>query len=1152
MAPAPTAIIKRKKPGQTKAVVEPYNPSKIVVAMQCAFAEVGKEPTAEQLQRMIPEVEARLKPTKAGKVHRNRVDEAVVATMREFMHDEAATAYEQYGKERRKTLRRIRVRTNAGTKNSTDALLLVESAMRGTALPFDKHAISDYLKRSGAELEPHMIKAVASAVESDVLGWVKEVKKNGESVELTTSDIHALASAELIKHGIDPQKLFAARNFVVPREDLEMLMSSKSNENGNVNSNNPEAVNLEISEWVLKRWALSSIFGKEVRAAHDAGAMHVHDLGYPHRVYCSGHSLEYIKKYGLRDLQNLSTKSSPARHAITLVGHTSTFLASMQAYYAGALGMAYVNLAFAPFLEGMSRKNVERVKGDVLAALSGDQDLHGRLQTYLSATEEWGRVSAELASRSVSEDDLEAIVSSVTAKLEKGSTELANFERLVTDYRDMRAQAAELNEMLTNPEVIGSLMEDISARLEGNAELFDEFQKLMIQYTDMKQIAQNFVFTLSQCAFSRGSQTIFTDANLHTGVPQALKDVPIVVPGGRYRLIDRKTGETEDLRAISDPNSQDGLVYVDRNGEVFLDAEGNFNYALAKEQGRRFVTYGDFEETSQDFLEALLEVYLEGDENGMMFPFPKCDVHIDGNTFKHERQRQLLRKTCEVAAKNSSAYFIFDRDAVTLAACCRLRTAVDPKALEHPESLRFCGFQNVTINVPQASYRAAEAGNLTLDGVIDEVLATMETALEAHIEKRAKTEELMKPGAPLHQIGKPSMDGNPYVDLDKATYIVGMIGVNDAVRLLTGQELHESEEATQAGLEIIAAMYQRAKEMSERTGWKISLEESPAESAARNLALRDLRHPVYGKYAKQVIQGTEEDPYYTNSVHFRADAPIDAVERIQGQSMYHPVIESGAIIHLFTGEADIDPDALFGLVKHIYENTQCAQITVSGTHSICPQCGTNTRGEYQLCPRCGHETDVMEKVVGYNSKKQNWNGSKIKESEARARGNYSVDVSDHVAETDEEMAEAIIPKLPEGGPKVRAVVYGIEHHHHCDWCHDLHNAVQDVVGKDYEGKVDVEFVDVTAPGAEGRRNLARAMRAGINMGTTPGVGFEYNNEGIPQQVDGIRPLQTEGYVRMDRKTGHLVSKHKLLHFSGAPKVKKALDAVLKEAARYES
>jgi ribonucleoside-triphosphate reductase len=111
-------------------------------------------------------------------------------------------------------------------------------------------------------------------------------------------------------------------------------------------------VNLEIAEIILKQYALKEIFSKDVADAHMTGAMHIHNLGMPIRVYCSAHSPEYLKKYGLR-LLNLSTSSTPAKHAGTLTGHINTFLASMQAYYAGALGLAYINMFYAPLLVGM-------------------------------------------------------------------------------------------------------------------------------------------------------------------------------------------------------------------------------------------------------------------------------------------------------------------------------------------------------------------------------------------------------------------------------------------------------------------------------------------------------------------------------------------------------------------------------------------------------------------------------------------------------------------------------------------------------------------------------------------------------------------------------------------------------------------------------
>jgi len=145
----------------------------------------------------------------------------------------------------------------------------------------------------------------------------------------------------------------------MPYFNLKQLIFSKSNENSNVAANNPEAVNLAIAENTLKQYALKEIFSEDVAESHMKGAIHLHDLGYPIRVYCSAHSLEYIKKFGLR-LINLSTASGPAKHAGTLTGHLNTFLASMQAYYAGALGISYVNIFYAPYLVGMTYERMKQ------------------------------------------------------------------------------------------------------------------------------------------------------------------------------------------------------------------------------------------------------------------------------------------------------------------------------------------------------------------------------------------------------------------------------------------------------------------------------------------------------------------------------------------------------------------------------------------------------------------------------------------------------------------------------------------------------------------------------------------------------------------------------------------------------------------------
>jgi anaerobic ribonucleoside-triphosphate reductase len=789
-------------------------------------------------------------------------------------------SYKRYRKRREVARSRIRVRgeTQEDEVDVTDAsLLLVESTSDNVTLPWDHRRIVQAIMEH-TELCAEVAVGVAKAVENRII--------NSDMQTVNTTLIRELVNNELVERGFHDQ-LRDLSLYGVPKDYVESLMFSKSTENSNIVNNNPEAVNLGLAELILKQWALDTIFSPEVKRAHDTGAIHLHDLGYPHRIYCSSHSIEYVKKYGLRNLINLSTTSNPARSASVLTGHLNTFLASMQANYAGALGIAYINILYAPLLEGMSWK-------------------------------------------------------------------------------------------------------------------------------ECKQIAQELIFNGSQNAFSRGGQTLFLDFNIHTGIPTYLQSVPAIGPGGRYmlRLSDgQKVSLVEELR---DEKDADGyrlmdLYLVDEDDDPRLvlrelcDPETGLVYdqtvaADLADRGEAIVTYGDYQEEARLFCRALLEVWGEGDSNGRVFEFPKCDFHISDETFNDPEQHAVYLEACELASQNGSTYFIFDRDEVTLSACCRLRTTIQSnRMLMHPENMRFCGFQNVTVNIPQAAYRASRSSDDdVVERLYEELDRTMELAAEAHLQKKAKTSEMMSGvGHPLWQVGRPSNDEKPYVELDSCTYIIGLIGLNDAVNFLIDKELHECDEAMQLGLKITAHMYLKAKQLSRKHGLKLTLEESPAESAARRLAKTDLVY--FNDEASKVVKGDDGDVvYYTNSIHLAADAPVSLVERIRQQAKYHSLIESGAITHAFIGEERPSAGAIASLMKDAYYRTQSAQVTISPEFTFCDECNHIMRGLLEHCTRCGSDNVYGEtRVVGYFSKVQNWNKSKrYGELVARHRGNYQVETAE--------------------------------------------------------------------------------------------------------------------------------------------------------------
>jgi len=736
---------------------EPFNRDKVKsgIIKACEKRPIG----LEEIEEIVDEIESELRQLGELEIEVTIVGEKVMEKLRgldEVAYIRYASVYRRFTDiasferelEKLKVVKEVEVKQ----ADSTELLLLVSGDTKEEISSWDREKITAALEKE-AGLPKLDADAVATEVERKIFASGYETI----SVDL----IRGLVDNELFIRGYKA-KLEQQTTIGMPIYDLKQLIHSKSKENSNVVANNPEAVNLAIAETILKKYALRELFSPEVANAHRKGMIYLHDLGFPVRVYCSAHSLEYIKKYGL-NLLNLSTVSNPANHADTLTGHLNTFLASMQAYYAGALGLAYLNIFYAPYFVG-------------------------------------------------------------------------------------------------------------------------------VPYKQIKQEAQRLIYSCSQNAFSRGGQTLFVDFNIHLGIPKYLREIPAIGPKGEY------TGKT----------------------------------------------YGEYEKESQLFAKALMEVWLEGDALGVVFPFPKFDLHVDQDSFDDPEQLKLLKFACKIASINGSTYFVFDRDEVNLSMCCRLKTSIkDMYMIEHPESMRYCGFQNVSINLPQAAYRAGK-GNIK--GAMDEIKRAMDIAMQAHLEKKAFVTKLMTEDyGTLWQIGKIAEDGRPYVDLEKATYIIGVIGLNESVQYLIDQEMHESDEAYKLGLKLVATMNLKAKELQKKNGITVTLEETPGESAPYKFARTDL---IEYPESIQYVKGDLEDGaiYYTNSAHFAADAPIDIIDRISKQGKFNTLIESGSITHIFVGEQRPPPESILNLVRKTWDHTQSAQIVFSPEFTICRDCGRVSKG----------------------------------------------------------------------------------------------------------------------------------------------------------------------------------------------------------------
>ncbi len=452
---------------------------------------------------------------------------------------------------------------------------------------------------------------------------------------------------------------------------------------------------------------------------------------------------------------------------------------------------------------------------------------------------------------------------------------------------------------------------------------------------EVQQLAQMLIFEFSQQAVARGGQAIFTDINLYWEIPKHFAGVPAIGPGGVF------TGKT----------------------------------------------YGEYEKEAQRFVWKLFEVFKDGDGAGRPFFFPKPLVHITEKFFRTEGHDDFLDHISDVAADKGNTYFVFDRgETAKISECCRLSFKLDEFDLldaREPWRMRYSALQNVSLNLPRIAHQAS-GGDARLFNLLTERFLL---AVKAHKEKRNFIERLLSTGedGPLSLLTM-NRDGMPYLRMNRASHLVGMVGLNEMVQIHAGEEMHESKKALKFGLKIIAHLKLLADKMKRQENMRLVLEQTPAESTSYRFAKLDLHYfsPSSGKTVKGDISSGEV--YYTNSTHLNVSTPMNPIERVTNEGLFHPLIEAGSISHVWIGESMPSKEAVADFVSKTFRLTSSDQIAFSPEFTICNACNRTSRGLSDACPHCrSHEVDGITRITGYFTKVSSWNKGKLGELKDRYR-----------------------------------------------------------------------------------------------------------------------------------------------------------------------
>lgn len=454
---------------------------------------------------------------------------------------------------------------------------------------------------------------------------------------------------------------------------------------------------------------------------------------------------------------------------------------------------------------------------------------------------------------------------------------------------------------------------------------------------ELYDLAQLLVFEFNTQNVAKGGQAVFSDINLYWEIPDHYKKTPAIGPDGKY------TGKT----------------------------------------------YGEYQKEAQRFLIALMKVYLGGDGAGRPFFWPKPNFHMTEKFWKTPGSEEFLDLASQVAAEKGNTEFFFDRgSSVRISQCCRLSFKLSEKELtetKKPELMRQASGQYISINLPRIAYEAGGA-----EGKIFSLLQQrMDLAAKAHRQKHHFLQKLMALGTtgPLAALcTRQKDDPDPYLRLSLSIYLFTIAGVNEMAQYFTGKQMHESDEGLKFGLKVIAFMNKYCQQLAKKHKMRFGVEQSPMEGLCYRFAQLDLKN--FPNQATGIVKGNLKTGavYYTNSSQLDNGALIDPAERIYKEGLFHPLIDAGAMTHIWIGEQKPSPESIANLVKKTWKNTTNELIAFSPEFTLCSDCRQTSRGLAEKCSFCGSErVDHMTRVSGFFSLTSHWNKGKIQELEDRYR-----------------------------------------------------------------------------------------------------------------------------------------------------------------------
>jgi anaerobic ribonucleoside-triphosphate reductase len=360
--------------------------------------------------------------------------------------------------------------------------------------------------------------------------------------------------------------------------------------------------------------------------------------------------------------------------------------------------------------------------------------------------------------------------------------------------------------------------------------------------------------------------------------------------------------------------------------------------------------YADYVDESRLIASLVLECLKERGSSKPIFN-PGVIVKMRPETFKDADAEKLLFEAHHLSLNGLPYYANLTPDGQSNVsyAADGSRFSADWKKDWELDTIRTACVDHVTLNLPRVAYEAEKNRDQFFRNLSD----LSEMGLRALDIKSRVISRRAQEGLLPFLVQKEARDS--YLRLENSSYLLGFVGLNEAVYAVTGKSIYEGEEALNFAEEIMSHLSKELKSYARNRKLRFAVGLAPDQDAAKRLAELDIERYGLGEVH---VSGGRDHPYYTNMMVVPPEANLPLDDRLRIESRFEALAPGSHLAKIPLEESEVDAEKLLSTTRGIAQEHKIGLYTFDRNLTYCSSCQKIFQGEQLKCPSCGSVNSV--------------------------------------------------------------------------------------------------------------------------------------------------------------------------------------------------